>query len=83
MITQEDYRKAQKTVDEYKLQQLNLPVVSNCGTDKNDKIMEWWQELIENDLCDYIEKKHGFYGHDIGSTKEDIAKMYEMECNCC
>ena len=27
MITQEDYRKAQKTVDEYKLQQLNLPIV--------------------------------------------------------
>lgn len=27
MITQEDYRKAQKTVNEYKLQQLNLPIV--------------------------------------------------------
>ncbi len=26
-----------------------------------------------------MEKKHGFYGHDIGSTQEDIIKMYEME----
>ena len=82
MITQEEYKEAQEIVNKYKAQQLIIPVVSYCCTDKETKAMEWWQELIENDLCDYIEKKHGFYGHDIGSTKEDIIKMYEMECNC-
>jgi len=61
--------------------QLTVPNVSECGANKIHKALEWWQDLIENDLCDDMEKKHGFYGHDIGSTQEDIVKMYEMECN--
>jgi len=65
----------------YHKEKLNKHNVKECGVDKTDKALEWWQDLIENDLCDDMEKKHGFYGHDIGSTKEDIIKMYEMECD--
>ena len=31
MISEKNYKEAQKIVDEYKKQQLNIPVVNNCA----------------------------------------------------
>lgn len=49
-----------------------------CKT-KTELALDWWQELIEVDKCEEIEKKCGYYGHDIGSNERDIIRMYEME----
>jgi len=29
-----------------------------------------------------MEKQHGYYGHDIGTTENDIIDMYKSEFNC-
>lgn len=42
---------------------------------------DWWQELIESDSCDDMERKHGYYGHDIGSNEMDILNIFKMEFN--
>ena len=47
-----------------------------------EKALHWWMVLSDNGLWDKMEKKHGYYGHDIGTTEEDIIDMYKAEYNC-
>mgnify|MGYP003659923969 CR=1 FL=1 len=77
-----DFIERELRLVEEKVKKLIIPSVSNCGTGKKEKALIWWQDLIENDLCEHIEKKHGYYGHDIGTNEKDIIRMYEMECDC-
>lgn len=40
---------------------------------------DWWQNLIENDQCEEMERKHEIFGHDQGTNIDDICKMYVDE----
>lgn len=43
-----------------------------------EKAIDWWDNL-SNIECIGLERKYGFYGHDIGVTEDDILFMYEEE----
>ena len=40
--------------------------------------MKWFDEMSEEQWSD-IEREHGYYGHDMGTTKDDIIDMYKSE----
>jgi len=40
---------------------------------------EKWYEGMSKEEWIEMEKKHGYYGHDIGTTKEDIVNIYKSE----
>ena len=42
--------------------------------------MQWYDYMSCEDWVK-IEKKYGYYGHDIGTTEADIIEMYKMEHN--
>jgi len=41
--------------------------------------MIWWEEIMDQGRCEEFERKYGLYGHDIGTTSEDIEFMYKEE----
>ncbi len=42
------------------------------------KALDWWDSLTRKESED-IERKYGYYGHDIGSTETDIEYFYNEE----
>jgi len=43
-----------------------------------NKAKEWWNELSYEENKN-MERKYGLYGHDIGTTWEEILDMYKSE----
>jgi hypothetical protein len=78
MITKEQYLQALTRVAQYEQEQLNIPIVSGSYT--KEDAMKWYNGMIKEEWIK-IEKKHGYYGHDIGTTEADIEDMYKAEFN--
>jgi hypothetical protein len=42
------------------------------------KALEWWDNFTTEEKND-IEREHGYYGHDIGTTEEDVLYFYTQK----
>jgi len=78
MITKEQYLQALTRVAQYEQEQLNIPIVSGSYT--KEDVMKWYDEMTKEEWIE-IEKKYGYYGHDIGTTEVDIEDMHKAEFN--
>tara|TARA_R110000851_G_C13024712_1_gene560522 strand:- start:335 stop:637 length:303 start_codon:yes stop_codon:yes gene_type:complete len=58
--------------------QFAIPIISGSYT--KEDAMKWYDGMIKEEWI-RIEKKHGYYGHDIGTTEADIEDMYKAEFN--
>jgi hypothetical protein len=54
--------------------------VSGSWKEIQDAAEKWFDDMTQKEWHD-MERKHGYYGHDIGSTTEDIVNMYKAEFN--
>lgn len=69
-----------KVILENKKEALNKTDVSVSWKEIEESAEKWFNDMTQEEWND-IERKHGYYGHDIGSTKEDIVNMYKAEFN--
>ena len=43
-----------------------------------EKAEKWYDDMSQEEW-DNIERKYGYYGHDIGTTEQDVVDLYKME----
>lgn len=46
---------------------------------EEQKLATKWWESLGKEGCDSVERKHGYYGHDIGSDIFDVVSMWKLE----
>jgi hypothetical protein len=63
---------------QYEQEQLNIPVVSGSLKKLKKDALNWSDDMTQTEWDD-IERKHGYYGHDI--TEQDIIDIYKIEIN--
>lgn len=42
-------------------------------------VEDWWAEMAEKGLCETLERRYGYYGHDIGVTDKEVKDMFLRE----
>ena len=54
--------------------------IANVIGNNRELIMEWWENLEDNEVIELYKKTGNFrlggWGHDIGPTEDDIIDMY-------
>lgn len=80
MITKKQYLQAIIRKAQYEQEQLNILVVSGSWEEIKEGALKWRDDMTQKEWDD-VERKYGYYGHDMGVTEQDIIDLYKAEFN--